>query len=303
MLKKALYYIFVNNRFINLIGSTFLSITIPPIVALYYGTLDIWGDDWAWVKDYKSIHEKLFLTLAIFTVVVLFIKGISDSFKGNVSKKYEVLLESLLVLFNGLVKKKRDRFFQKARTLKPREDAFKKITQPRDQLEHMLDGTKRFLIEGFGIESKNIGVTIIQGKPSQNLWWYEFKCDAQKQHTKAKDLMTKDSTAKYCFENGDSIFIPDIRKGTKEGVFFNSNRSSKSSIGSIFCKAVRVNVNGLEYVYIFTIAVYGQFLCTPYDENECQACEKILDEVADRVELELYLHSMKQYRDSGGKAA
>lgn len=59
--------------------------------------------------------------------------------------------------------------------------------------------------------------------------------------------------------------------------------------GSVFCKPVRVTVSNVESVYIFTIAVYGQYICTPYDEAECRACEKILDEVADRVELELYL--------------
>ena len=57
----------------------------------------------------------------------------------------------------------------------------------------------------------------------------------------------------------------------------------------------------INYVYIFTIAVYGEFLCTPYDEEEYKACEKLLDEVADRVELELYLHSLKTYKTSGGK--
>lgn len=303
LFRKIFYHVFVSNRVIDLISSTFLSVIVPPLVALYYGTLDIWGDDWFWVANYKSIHEVLFSILAGFTFIILFLKGISESFKGSVAKKYETLLESLLLLFNGLVKKKRDRFYQKAKTLKPKEDAFKKITQPRDQLEHLLDGTRRFLVDGFGVDQKNIGVTIIQGKPEANTWWYEFKCDAQKQHTRAKELMEKDSTAKYCFENGDSLFIPDIRKGSKEGVFFASNRSGKTGIGTIFCKPVRIAVNNIEYVYIFTIAVYGQFLCTPYDINECRACEKVLDEVADRIELELYLHSMKLYRDSGGKAA
>ncbi|MUL01117.1 hypothetical protein GNP89_02675 [Aliivibrio fischeri] len=302
-MKKFFYVVFVNNKIVDFIGSTFLSVLVPPIVGLYYGTLDIWGDDWGWVKNYKSLHEMLFAFLASFTFIILFLKGISESFKGRIAKRYEVLLEALIVLFNGLVKKKRDRFLQKAKDLKPKEDAFKRITQPQDQLEHVLDGTKRFLIDGLGIDQKNIGITIMQGFPREKRWWYALKCDAQKQHTKARDLMEGDSTAKYCFEQGDSLFIPDLRKGVKEGVFFESSRSKKTGTGSIFCKPVRVSVSDVEYVYIFTIAVYGQYLCTPYDENECRACEKILDEIADRVELELYLHSMKQYRESGGKAA
>src|SRR5690625_663249 len=102
-----------------------------------------------------------------------------------------------------------------------------------------------------------------------------------------------------------------IRDGHVTGVqtcalpilFLESSRSKVSEIGSIFCKPVRIQVGTIEYVYIFTIAVFGQHICTPYDEDECIACEKILDEVADRVELELYLFSIKQYRDDGGKAA
>lgn len=302
-MKKTLYILFVNNRVIKFLSHPALSMVIPPIIGLYYGTLDIWGNDWSWIKDKKDLHEVVFTVLAAFTVVVLFIKGLVEAVQGEVNKRYGKLMESMLLFFNSLVKKKRDRFFNKAKSLKPSSDVFRHITQPKDQLEHVLDGTKTFLMNGLNIDAKNIGITIIQGDTKGGKWWYELKCDTQKQHTKAKDIMTGNSTAKYCFESGDSMFIPDIRKGVKENLFFQSERSLKTKTGSIFCKPVRISVNAVEYVYIFTIAVFGQSLCSPYDEEECRACEKILDEIADRVELELYLHSMKQYRENGRGAS
>lgn len=85
--------------------------------------------------------------------------------------------------------------------------------------------------------------------------------------------------------------------------FLESERSKKNEIGSIYCKPVRVTVSGVEYTYIFTVVVYGQFLCVPYDNDECRACESLLDEVSDRIELELYLHSMKSFKENGGKTA
>ena len=110
--------------------------------------------------------------------------------------------------------------------------------------------------------------------------------------------MNQASTAKHCFTTGESIFISDIRKGVKENIFFESVRSKKNKIGSIYCKPIRIEVNNKTYVYIFTIAIYGEFFCTPYDEDECKICEEILDEISDRVELELYLFSMKKFRDT-----
>lgn len=302
-MRKFLYTIFVNNRVINFIGSPFVSIVAPPIVTLYYVVLSIWGEEWDIVKDNKPIHEVVFSVLAILTVIVLFLKGIAEQVRGSITEKYHKILQAMVAYFNELVKKKRDRFFQKAKLLKPNTDVFKNITHPKDQLEYALDGTKRLLNSVFNIDQKNIAITIIQGVMADNKWWYEFKCDAQKQHTRARDIMSSDSTAKYCYETGESIFIPDIRKGIKEGVFLSSERSNKSEIGSIYCKPVRVKVNDVDYTYIFTVVVYGQFICTPYDEAECRACEKLLDEVSDRVELELYLHSMISFKKSGGKAA
>ncbi|WP_198243541.1 hypothetical protein [methane-oxidizing endosymbiont of Gigantopelta aegis] len=193
-MKKLLYKVFVNNRVIDSLSSPFISIIVPPIVGLYYGALDIWGDEWKIIKDYKEIHEVIFSGLAGFTIIILFVKGISEQFKGVVNRKYQNLLESIMVFFNDLVKKKKDRFYQKAKKVKPNGDVFKIITQPKDQLEFVLDGAKRLLKNGFDISPKNVAITIIQGIPSEEKWWYEFKCDAQKQHTKAKHIMEGNST-------------------------------------------------------------------------------------------------------------
>ncbi|MFA0813760.1 hypothetical protein [Microbulbifer epialgicus] len=300
--KKFFYLIFGDNPVIRFIDHPFLVTIIPAIVGLYYGTLDIWGDDWKWVTNYKGIHELTFSTLAIVTIVTLILKGISQSLRSKVRARQNTLTEALLDLFNKLVKKKRDRFYNKAKHLSPRKDVFNLITHPDDQLGHALDETKNFLIEGLGIDSKNIGITIIQGDPHAKTkkWWYFKKCDSQKQHTRPQDLMSYNSTASYCYKTGDSIFLPDIRKGIKEGVFYESTRSRNGKLGSIFCKPVRITVKNRIYVYIFTIAVFGQNVCSPIDEDDCRACERVFDEIADRIELELYLYSMKQYRYKDG---
>lgn len=278
-----------------------MSIFFPPIIGLYYGTLDIWGDDWDIVKNYKYIHEFIFTILAITTALILFIKGVAEQFRGIIANKYNNILQAMIAFFNDLVKKKKDRFYKKSKDLKSNTDIFKNITHPKEQIEHAFDGAKRLLKDAFNIDPKNIAITIIQGYPLDDKWWYEFKCDTQKQHTKAREIMMGNSTAKYCYDTGDSIFIPDIRKGEKEQAFLPSERSKKSQTGSIYCKSVRTQVGTVEYTYIFTIVVYSQFICTPYDEDECRACERLLDEISDRIELELYLHAMKCFRENGGR--
>lgn len=299
-MKKFFYWLFVNNILVNVLSLPLVSIVVPAVVALYYTALDIWGESWSIFIDYREIHEFVFALLAAFTIFVLFVRGISEQLKGNASEKYRLLLEELLLFINELVKKKRDRFHQKAKNVNRTGDVFKQITYPKDQIEYALDGTKTFLSKGFGVDRKNICLTIIAGNPDEKKWWYEFKCDQQTQHTKAKELLDNNSTAKYCYEHGESIFIADLRKGEKEGIFHQSARYNRKKSGSIYCRPVRLMVDNIQYVYFFTIVVYGELLCVPYDLEECKATERILDEISDRIELELFLHSIKRYRETGG---
>lgn len=294
-MRRILYKIFVNNAVINAINLPIIGIIIPPIVGLYYGTLDIWGDDWKIISEHKEIHEFIFATLSAITIIILFVRGISEQIKINSSTHYHELLEELLLLIGDLVKKKKDRFYKKAKELKRGGDVFSLITHPKDQIDQAFDGTKSFISKGFGIDRKNICITVIGGNPNTNEWVYEFKCDTQFQHTDSKTIMTGNSTAKYCLTRGESIFIADLRKGVKEGIFLESERYNRKKSGSLYCKPVRVEIDGNSYVYIFTIVVYGELLCTPYDLEECKATEKIFDQISDRIELELYLLSMRKY--------
>lgn len=282
------------------IASPALGIIVPPVIGLYYGTLDVWGDEWHIVKDYKHIHEFIFTISASFTVLVLFLRAVSQALQGQIQSKYQGILQATMIFINEVVKKKKDRFHKNAKDIRPKADIFKAITQPQDQLEFLLDGTRRLLRDAFGIEYKNVEITIIQGSTTEGKWWYLNQTEKQRQHTKAKEIIDGKSTAKYCLDTGDSILVPDIRKGEKEEVFLPSDRSKKAQLGSIYCKPVRVNVGNKEYVYVFTVCVYGELICTPYDIVECKACERLLDEVAERVELELCLHSMKSFKESGG---
>lgn len=165
--KSLIYKFFVDNRIISVLSQPWFGIFIPPIVGLYYGTLDIWGDEWDAIKNYKRIHEFVFTFLAAFTILILFFKALSEQFKGNATKKYQLLLHELLLLINDLVKKKRDRFHKKAKGIKRTGDAFKQITHPREQIELALDGTKSFISKGFGVGRKNISITIISGTPEK----------------------------------------------------------------------------------------------------------------------------------------
>jgi hypothetical protein len=111
--------------------------------------------------------------------------------------------------------------------------------------------------------------------------------------------MENNSTARYCLDNGQSLFIADMRKGIKNEVFFSSDRSrSQKDYGSIFCKPVVVKVGNREFKYVFTICLYGELICAPHSEEETRVCEEFFVEISDRVELELHLKSIKKFRYS-----
>lgn len=298
-IKRNFYYFFVKSKFVRLVNSPVCTVLLPITVAFYHGTLDIWGDDWGFIVKYKDTHELVFTFSIFITVAILSIHVVSEHSKSRVTKRYEEIIGSTMAFFNELVKSKRDRFHKKAKSLSYGADPFKKITQPQEQIEASIYGIIRLLNSVLGIDKKNIEITIMSHDAVNEKWIYLFSNDKQKRLTKPKVLMDSRSTARHCLNTGESVFIADIRKGIKEGIFFESERSKVSKTGSIYCKSIRVNVSERKYTYIFTICVYCENVCTPYDADECRTCENVFDEIADRIELELCLYSIKHFKENG----
>lgn len=294
---KLLHVIFIDNAVVRFVDKPIISMTIPPLAGFYFVALDVFGEKWDWIKNNIDIHSIIFSSMIFISIVILFLQGINRQYRNNFEENYNKIVDEFIFLINSLVKKKKDRFYKRAQEVKKNGDTFKLITQPKEQIVHAMDCIRDFLVSSYAIEKKNIEITIIRGDEASGNWWYEFSCDLQKQYTKAKELMQNSSIAKYCKETGESLFLPDLRKGIKENIFYETKRSKNfNNEGSVYCRPIRAVLPGKVDMYIFTVIVYGKFLCKPYDEIQSRAVEKIFDEIGDRIELELYLFSMKNFK-------
>ncbi|MDI5985302.1 hypothetical protein QLQ85_10905 [Halomonas sp. M4R5S39] len=299
--KRFFYMLLVESWLAKLLGSPVLSIVVPILVGLYYIVLDVWGDDWSIIVDFKSFHEIAFSLLAGATVFVAFWRGVSESLKSKVDNQSLVMQKSIALYCNELVHNKAQTVLHRAKSLKPNANPFRRVVLPQSQIRRSIEGIHKLLSDAFRIERRNIRITIISRRPTGGKWHYEFKHKVQREHHPADKIMNGCSAASHCYSTGESLFIADIRKGIKESVFMHSERSQGAEIGSLFCKPVKIVVNSCQFDYIFTIAIYGELLCPPYKKDECSAWANIFDDIADRIELELYLLSVDKYSSSGGK--
>lgn len=287
-------------KFIAILTSPLSSSIVAPIITAYYLTLDVWGDSIEFISNHKSVHEKIFFYLIISTCILATLRGVIMHVQKGASVQYEKILSAIIFFSEALVKKKKDRFLNKAKFLRAEADVFKAITQPDDQIEFALDSAKALIRECFGIEKKDASITIIQGDGNTK-WWYKKQCDPQRVHTKASVLMTQSSTAKRCYESGDSVFISNYSQA--HDAFFPSKRTKERGAGSIYCRPIRVNVGGRQYSYILTICTYGKTVGIPYDVKSLESAERVFDGIAERIELELYLDAIKQFKESPARSA
>lgn len=297
-IKRFTYLFFAKSWFAKLLRNPVLTLVLPALISFYYLALDVWGNDWSWISNYRQLHEYIFGLLFIMTMFVVAFKALYEIFSRNIDRKKEEALKNLIKIFNSLVASKKRRFYEEAANILPNADCFKRITKPDEQLKSIFDATIEAVATIFDVNRLNLTVTIIEGD-EHGKWWYALQSNNQTRLTPAKKLMENNSTARYCLDNGQSLFIPDMRKGIKNEVFFSSDRSSsQKNYGSIFCKPVIVKVGNREFKYVFTICLYGELICAPHSEEETRVCEEFFVEISDRVELELHLKSIKKFRYS-----
>ena len=265
---------------------------------LYYGTLDIWGDDWKWISEHKDVHGYIYSTLMVLTIFFVVFKCVVDLKEEKVKKDKEELLKKFLIFIKNVVHAKRARFFDRVARIEPnkRFNFFDEITHPKDQIRFIMTQVVDFL-EFYGVNRSHVEMTVLGTTSDSNLWEYALVLDRQKQYTDPNTIMANNSLARKVIDSGESTFISALNEGVKQNLFYKSNRSNGAqNIGSIYCKPVTLKIQDKTYKYVFTLVSYGTYLCSPNDQQEANEFATLLDEIGDRVELELYLLAMKQHK-------
>lgn len=285
----------------KIFGQKWLSSAFAVLLGLYYGTLDIWGDDWGWILDYKPLHSRIYSILMGLTIISVSLRAYYDWQDVKNKAVHDKLQNQFLLFIKNIVQAKRTRFYDKVTKLDigKRANFFEIITHPKEQLRSIMQNAIIFF-EFYGVPRSNLQITILSSNSNINEWVYEETLDRQKNHTDANVLMQNRSVATQALQTGEPIFLADLsEEGTRdsEKIFYKSERSVKvNCIGSIYCKPVTIKIQEITYNYIFTLVTYGTYLCSPNNVDEANQIATLLDEIGDRVELELYVLAMRQHQ-------
>jgi len=277
------------------------------LTGLYYGTLDIWGDEWDWIKNHLDIHSMIYSFLVLLTVFLVLSKCVIEYLddKENarldlIKQDREKLLKDFLSFIKNVVHQKKNRSFDRVTKIskdRQRINFFDEITHPIDQIRQIMSQAIIFL-EKYGVPRNHVEMTVVGFNTKTDKWTYSVKLDRQKNYTDPQVLMSSQSLAKKAIDDGESIFVSDLKAGIGQNAFLKSKRSdSVDNVGSIYCKPVTLKIQHNTYKYVFTLVSYGTYLCSPNDQQEANEFLTLLDEIGDRVELELYLLAMKQHKE------
>jgi hypothetical protein len=268
-----------------------MMIICPIITTPYYLCLDIYGNELNFIKTHPEFHKYAFcICLIIGGCGALLIALHEFLNKKNFRHQHDIL-----ECFNKVVLLKKKRFIDKLNNIFPNSRVFQIITHPKDQITQSSIEYRSLLSKIFDIPVEDIDITIIDyllDPPN-----YLFKNRQNVKHTDPVHLLSEKSVAAECKKQGIYVYIADKIKASSENKYYLSNSDKAKPGGSAFCYPVIINGERIKAQYLITITTYGRkFSDSPYeiDENETQM---ILKNIAERIELELELQSMKNYLD------
>ena len=295
-LNRITRIIFITSPFASLINGKFVQVLLPAFAGAYFLTLDVWGTDLDFIKNHIPTHKKVFLGLLVATLSSQIFKAISDGLAKESQGAYARFLEDFMLLTGRVVEFKLARFRKTAKSLKPKSDAFKAITQPNDQVSYIIDQSLAWIRHSFGLAEDQLSITVIQIRNGGSKVFYAFEEPQGWNRTKAKSIMGSESAAAACNKSGEPVFYADKKSAIEERKYFMSDRDSDRKIGSIYCYPTIVALPGSSEKFIISITTYGKLLCQPDDDEATGIAQSILRELCRRVELELTLRAVRQWK-------
>ncbi|WP_417737283.1 hypothetical protein [Rosistilla oblonga] len=269
--------------------------TLPPIVAIYYTTLDVWGEE-SFISQHAYYHKKIYLTLVGITLATLFFRGLGERLYGAGSE-YTRSLEALLISVKKIMVAKGHRFRSQLPLIKKTSNVFDMITHPENQIKVILEEAKHFITEHLGLHEEQFDITIIRCGPYKPEPMFFAWLNQSWKRTLPDKICAATSTARHCLETGEECFFESKKAAEKDGLYHFSDRDIRNKyVGSIFCRPLLVDLPEASDRYLITFATYGVTVCDVNDKEGKKSIQFIFGEFARRIELELTLKSIQSWK-------
>ena len=287
----------------RLINHQATQIIVGAIAAAYYAAFDHWGAGWPLqIGGTAQFYNGLLVAMLVAALVTLLFNGFAKIAQGASETQPSAFYSNFIKLLKRVVNYKVDRFRTAVARMGTTRDLFKEITQPKVQIDYIIKEIETFLMASFNLSDNAVCITVIREDPEGKVY-YLSKTHSWEM-TKAGDVLgSKISTASSALERGEPVFHVSKEKAAEAGLYHLSDRDKRMGDGSIYCYPVKVPMPEYTERFAISIVSYGTRLVqTPGKELE-DAVARIFGEFCLRVELELILLVMKDWRYTHSKVA
>lgn len=278
-----------------------LKIVLPLVIVAYFGLLDFFSEI-EWIANYKDTHLKVFFIVLLFELGARVLDYIREKCEEHVTDRHRSVLTELLVSVSVIVQTKVTRFREALPKIGGK-SPFDVITKPDDQINVIGMRIGDYLKSFGSIPDDCFDVTVMRTIDGET-WDYEFKLQKNFSRPQASRLLdrTVSSTARLAYESGNEQFFASKLTASKDGKYHTGERDKQKGDGSIYCKPVRIDVPDRTENYVITFTTYGATLCHPLDVPSSDVWTMICREFARRIELELVLLSIKEWKSRDSQA-
>jgi hypothetical protein len=274
------------------INNRLLTIVAAGLFGGWFLYLDIFGDQDTWFQANFDLVRRLFIGTLFVGLLVEVLRWVADWSKGPNSTEGSAIIE-LFLSVGRIVEQKIVRFRSVAQTYSG-SSAFQRLTKPESQIELILTEANDYFRRQHLLNEHQLDATVLHLSSANAGWEFVFRSNPNRTRTDPGILMSKESSASFAHATGQPCFFPSKKsQAIEERYRFGPNESND---GSIYCYPVKIPTKNGERSFVITFATYGKCLCEELNKRDLEAFSVISREFSRRIELELVLWTIKDYK-------
>lgn len=250
-------------------------------------------------NNLTSLFHYCFWPVYILALIFTILKTWADNYNQKVKNNGQLILNNLLENINASMETKSRRFeyFIEKNIGTKVANPFHEISQPRLQIENILDNLRETLATVFGINRSNIGISLAYKLNDNPKWDWICTMNVSNDVSLETLISNGNSTLNQIVKgNSNFIFYPDKTVGVNEGKYFpDAADRANDNIGSILCMEISLGRQDKHLRAILSINSNGLQFCSVRDYNSINKIENILlPSFVIRIRSELSLLYIKE---------